>query len=138
LALSAHHKSQILKLDYDVAWTSFGVDLPGVRDALKGKLTGGIHFDVEIGNPTAFDVVIEKNRLEVTHDHTVVVETKLSPVEVAAGQTVQETIELDGALDATLVRRGRDLLDASAWRITLYLEVMEGFEFPVYLLAPER
>jgi len=134
LGRALHHKSQILKCNYDVAWTSVGFDMPSLGSLLSDEVTVGVHFDVEIENPTPFDVVIEDNRLDVTHEGDKVAETRLSPMTVPAGESVTQTIEFDLSVSPAALRKGRELLSRERWKMTLYFQVAERFEFPVFLL----
>lgn len=137
VGLALHHKSQILKCEYSVAWSSVELDLPSLGSLGdlfgNGRLEVGARLTVAIRNPTAFDVQLERNRLVLEHEGTVVATTRLSPLAVPAGQRVEERVGLTLALDPAAVRKGRALLSAAGWRVTLWLEVADGLEFPVYL-----
>ena len=63
LVSSMHHKSQILKAGYDVQWSSIDIDLPSLEELRTGKAFGSLSVDLEITNPTEFDIIIEKSRL---------------------------------------------------------------------------
>lgn len=136
LVLSVHHKSQVLKCEYKVDLDSFGVDTPSLSALLDDKVEVGVHFDVTIHNPTEYEVVIEKNRLELIHGGDPIGVSKLSPVTVEPGATVQHRVELTLEVTASRLGKGLDLLDPDKWEITLYLEVAPRFEFPIYLLRP--
>ena len=135
VGLSIHHKSQILKCDYDVIWTSFGFERPSLMALLDDEVEIAVHIDVSISNPTSFDVAIEDNRLEVRHRGDQVATTSLAPLKVPAKETRRQTIEFRMKVTPSMLRKGRELFDASAWKMALYLEVAPGFEFPIYLLG---
>ncbi|MGH2830115.1 MAG: hypothetical protein ACRDJM_06500, partial [Actinomycetota bacterium] len=137
LVLSVHHKSQVLKCQYDVDWSSFGVDAPGLAALLDDRVEVGVHFDVRIHNPTEFAVEIERNRVELRHGGELVGTTRLSPVAIAPGQTVERRVALSVEMTPSQLRKGLELLDPAAWEATLYLDVAPGFEFPVYLVRRE-
>ncbi|RMH44845.1 MAG: hypothetical protein D6689_01645 [Deltaproteobacteria bacterium] len=134
LVLSVHHKSQLLKLDYDVALSSFGIDLPPLRSVLSREVEMGVHLDVRIHNPTPFDVAIERNRLVLAHDGAPVATGRLAPMSVPAGATVEQRVALSVAIAPGALRRGWALADVDRWSATLYVEVAPGFEFPIYLI----
>lgn len=138
---SLHHKSQLLKCDYAVDWSSFRADLPGAlelaaairHDAVKV----GISFDVTITNPTSIDVEIEDNRLEARQRDALIATTRLPPLRVAAGMAEKVRVELPLIIKPAQVLRIRDLITTEDWTLTLFLQVADNFEFPVYLLMKE-
>jgi len=138
VGLSLHHKSQILKCEYSLEWTSIGFDRPGVVDFVGGLrrdvVQVGVHFDVTIRNPTPFDVQVERNRVEIAKDGQRVAGTRLTPLRVRAGDETRVRMAVPLELTPTQLARGTQLLQAEGWKITLWLEVAPGFEFPVYLL----
>ena len=149
LGQALHHKSQLLKCNYSVDFSSLGFHLPkssgsGWKGVLKsalgavlsGKVEVGAYMTVTIRNPTRFDVEIEKNRIDVKHEETVVANTWLSPVKVPAGETVSHKLDFKIRIDPRVALKGRELLE-NKWRITLYLQIDPNFEFPVYLLSPD-
>ncbi len=133
VAGSLQAKSQILKCVYDVDWASVRVDKPDLGGLLGGEVAVGIGFDVTIDNPTSVAVEIEDNRLELSDsDGLVLARGALTPLTVAAGERVTPHVALTARLEATSLLRGASL-DPRRWRITLYLQVAEDFELPVYL-----
>lgn len=147
LGLALHHKSQILKCVYRPDWSSFALDLPksgsgwvstalrAARALVSGNVELGAQLTVAIENPTPYDVVLEKNRLELAHAGTHVGSTQLSPVRLPAGQTVTQRLRLTLRLNPAVLAKGRELL-RDAWQLTLWLEIRPGFEFPLYLRSP--
>lgn len=134
VVLSAHHKSQLLKCNYSVDLLSARAELPSIRELFDGKLTVGASVKLAIANPTAFDVEVEENRVEITHGKEVLATTRITPFKVAAGQAVKRRIAFQLSTDASAIfDKGRALFK-SGWTITLYLKVASGFELPVYLL----
>jgi hypothetical protein len=132
-----HHKSQILKCNYRVDPKSLKLDLPDWKDLFGGpeaQLT--LHLDLTIENPTRFDVEVEKNRIDIHHAGTPVAVAQLTPVKVPAGGRTQQRLTLPLRLRPQVLReKGRALLEWTQWAITLHLEVVPGFELPVYLLV---
>lgn len=158
LGQALHHKSQILKCEYSVDWKSIGLDLPQLKkgegeggvtgwlkraassawDALTtGNVEVGAHMTVRIKNPTPFDVRLEKNRVEVKHDGTLIANTSISELAIPAGAAREERVAFKVRLNPKALAKGLELLK-NRWAITLYLEIAPRFEFPVYLLTPKR
>jgi len=136
VGLSLHHKSQILKCHYSVVPGSLHLELPDLTDLWKGKggLKINLRMDLQIENPTAYDVEIEKNHLEVVHGDTPIASTSITPLRVPAGGRATPHIELPIELNARALEKGRALLDRALWRATLYLQVTDTYELPIQLL----
>jgi hypothetical protein len=133
VARSVHHKSQILKCRYDIDFKSAKLDLPSLGDLFQGKVAIGVSVGVRIENPTPYDVDVERNRVEVRHQETLVAKTEISPFTVPAGARVQERLSFRATVNPKFVLKGLSLFK-SGWTITLYMLVEPGFDFPVYLL----
>jgi len=136
---SLHHKSQLLKCEYAIDWDSVRADLPGALDLALGvktdKLTIAVGLDVEITNPTSVDVEIERNRLEVRQASQLVAQTQLPTLAVPKGATRTAHLTLPLTVTPSQALRIRELWTTESWTMTLYLEVADGFEFPIYLLT---
>ena len=129
---SIHHKSQLLKCDYSLVSGSFKLSWPKWTTLLTGELRLGIAFDVEVRNPTPFDLVVERSRLELRHEEALVATSELEALAVPAHQTRRQRLALQLAIDAAVLRKGRALLK-DRWNLTLFIRVTETIEFPIYL-----
>jgi hypothetical protein len=137
VGLSLHHKSQLLKCEYALDWTSVRLERPGVLELASGlrhdRLQVGVSFDVTISNPTRFDVEIEDNRLELAKDGQRFASTRVTPLAVPAGGRSRVHMQLPVVLTPGQLARGTELLQAEGWTVTLWLAVAPGFELPIYL-----
>jgi hypothetical protein len=135
---SINHKTQILKCEYDVDWSSFSADIPSVRElalSVAGdSITIGMRFDVTIKNPTTIPVEIEENRLEVKQQDQLVALSALPRVRVAPGATEKVTVKLPLTIKPSQALRIRELITTQDWSITLWLQVDDGWDFPIYLV----
>jgi hypothetical protein len=135
---SINHKSQILKCEYDVEWSTFGADVPSALDLMAAyksdAITVGIHFDVKVTNPTAIDVEIEDNRFEIKQADQIVALTSLPKMKVKAGATERVTIKVPLTIKPSQALRIRELLTTKGWTFTLWLQIDDDFEFPIYLV----
>ena len=136
---SLHHKSQILKCDYVVDWSSFRPELPSALDLARAinrdAITVRASIDVTVTNPTAVDLEIEDNRVEVRHAGKLVATSQLPRLAVDAGETKRVTLTLPLTVPPSQVMEIRSLITTQDWTITLWLEVADGFDFPVYLMT---
>ncbi len=135
---SINHKTQILKCSYDVDWSSFSADVPSAYELAlaisSDTITVGLHFDVAITNPTAVDVEIEDNRLEVRQHDQLVAQTQLPRLHVRPGTTEKVTVQLPLSIKPSQALRIRELITTKHWAMTLWLHVDEDWDFPIYLL----
>lgn len=134
LGLALKDKSQILKCRYTVDWASVQVDKPGLGGLLKGEVQVGVSFEVEIDNPNALPVRIEKNRLVAEDDGKVIAEGRLAPFEVPANGKSTTRVGLDVTVKASSLLEGASFNPAS-WGLILYLELSDDFELPIPLAA---
>ena len=135
LGLALHHKSQILKCSYSVVLTSFKPKLPGLFDLRRDEIPLGLRFEVDIENPTAVDVELEDNRLEVSHDGEVVATSSLEPVRIPAKTTTRQKVGLTIKLKPSMALKGRALADLDRYKMVLWVKLAPGFEMPFYLLG---
>lgn len=137
LGLAVHHKSQVLKCSYDLDWRSIRFETPSLGSLLSGVVSVGARVDLEIVNPTAFDLVLEDSRLQVDHTGRNVANTVVDHLQAPARGKAKQTLHFTLKLNAIEVaRRGTDLLD-DKYSLTLWIQVAEDFEWPIYLrLAP--
>jgi hypothetical protein len=132
VARSFHHKSQLLKCRYTVVPGTLSFSRPRLLSLLRGQVKVQVAFDLQIENPTPFDVAIEDNRLVVKHGETPVAESRLAPLAVPAQDKRVQRLKLSIEARPSVLLKGRKLLQ-DAWDVTLYLRVAEGLELPIYL-----
>jgi hypothetical protein len=126
LATSLNAKTQILKCQYKLDWSTLDYRLPSLSD-----LSVGLSFVVEITNPTEIDVRIERSRVEVRNSGKYFSEVRLAPIAVPAGQTVRQPVSLSVEIALSRLLEWRELIQGD-WEVTWWIEVEEGWEFPVY------
>ncbi len=126
LADSAHAKSQILKCQYRVDWSSLDYELPSFSD-----LSLGLSFDVEITNPTEVDVRIEDSRLEIQNDHRYFATANMGQIQVAAGQARRQKVEIRLQVAISRLLEFRSLMD-KPWDFILWVSMDKDWEFPIY------
>jgi hypothetical protein len=134
LGVALKDKSQILKCRYTVDWASVQIDKPGLGGLLKGEVQVGVSFEVEIDNPNALPVRIEKNRLVAEDEGKVIAEGRLAPFEVPANGRSRTRVGLDVTVKASSLLEGASFNPAS-WGLILYLELTDDFELPIPLAA---
>ncbi len=128
LAGSINAKTQILKCQYRVDWSTFDYKLPSMSD-----LTVGLSVDIEIHNPTDVDVLVEDSRLEVENKEKHFATVQIGRIEVPAGETRRERVDLKLEISLGRLLEYKELLVAKDWKFTLWIQVDEDWEFPIYI-----
>ena len=131
VALSIHHKSQILKCEYEVNWESFNTNLTSLKALFFGKETAQFTFDLTIHNPTAFDVDIEHSTLSIWQNSVLISKTQLEPIAVASGKTAVHPIQINTQMDLNNLSHWRQL--TQGWEVFLEFEVLPGIPFMLAL-----
>lgn len=138
---SLHHKSQLLKCDYQLDTSSLHADTPSALDLVTGlkrdRITITAGFDVTVTNPTGIDVEIENNRLELRQHGELIAQAQLPRGKVPAHGVQRLAVTVPLSIAPSQALHVRQLLTTKAWSLTLYLEVADGFEFPIYLLTAD-
>jgi hypothetical protein len=139
IALSVHHKSQILKCEYSVDWSSVHAETPSTIDLINAartdSLTVAVTFEVTVTNRTPVDVEIEDNHIEVRQKGQLIAKTQLPRGRVPAGTTKLLAVRIPLEVTPSQALRIRELWTTKDWTITLFVEVTDGFTFPIYLLT---
>ena len=136
LILSMHHKSQFLKAEYDIHWSSFDLKLSSLFESDQQKSLGKLSFDLTIINPTQFDLEVEKSQLLIEKGEHLISKIQLSPLAVAAGDSETITLTLDATSDFSSIDGFGDLLKKD-WRIDWELELFPGIPFIINIVKPD-
>jgi hypothetical protein len=132
LALSIHHKSQILKCQYGVVWSTFDIDMPSFESLKSGKPISKIEFDIAITNPTPYDLNIEDSVLFAKQNGQLVGTVDMSGFDVSSGKTIIKNIKINAAMTTQSLSRFSGLLDG--WQLSLEFELWPGIPFTMKLL----
>jgi hypothetical protein len=132
LALSLHHKSQILKCEYNVVWSSFDIDMPSFESLKNGQAVSKVVFDLAITNPSPFDLRIEENVLLAKQNNNLVGTVDISGFVVPSGKTVIKKIFINAALTTQSLSSFSGLLNG--WQLSLEFELWPGVPFTVKLI----
>ncbi len=124
---SVHHKTQLLKAEYSIDWGSFKLDSPSLAQLFATKSLSKLSFDLEIYNPTEFDIVIENAQLFVEKAELQVAQLDLDGFAVAAGQRKTITVKLDSRADFSSLNDFATLLED--WYIQLHVDIWPGLPF---------
>ncbi len=131
LIASLHHKSQLLKANYDIDFSSFNFDLPSLDNFLNGKALTNASFNLSIENPTQFDILVEQSQLWIEKEDKVIATIDISGFNVPAGEKRDIELKLDSNSNLGKITNFRTLLES--WRVDLHIELWPGIPFIVNL-----
>jgi len=134
LIVSLHHKSQLLKAEYNIDWSSIEYEVPSFSQLANGKALSNLSFDMVISNPTEFDILIEKSQMIVEQKQKIIATVNLSGFELLAGESQRIKIEWDSNSDLSQLSDFGNLLED--WRIDMHLQVWPGIPFVFNLVEP--
>lgn len=132
VGMSMHHKSQILKCDYDIDWSSISINSPSLGKLIKGEQSSKISFDLVIHNPTSFDLTIEKSNLYITREDKLLNKTNMQAFSVASGQTIKHTMQFETLWDYRAINSWSNL--SKGWQINLEFELLPGIPYTIKIL----
>jgi len=135
LLLSLHHKSQLLKAEYDIDWSSFNYQLPDFNTLTKQPSQSNLSFSIEITNPTEFDIQIEPSHVLIFQQDKSIAEINIEGFSIAAGK--KKRIELKFNADSNLSLTSQWSNIFSGWRVDWTVEIWPGIPFVINLLEPE-
>lgn len=127
LIASLHHKSQILKADYSVDWSSIDYDMPSLTQFLNEPALTNLSFDVIIDNPTQFDIIFEESQIFVEKENQLIATIDISGFEIPAGDSRKVKLKLDSTSDLGKITNFREILEH--WRVDLQFELWPGIPF---------
>jgi len=127
LVISLHHKSQLLKADYDIDWSSIQYELPSFTDLTQGKAFSSLSFDMQVNNSTEFDIVVENSILYITQNEKDIATIKLSSFSLPAGETHRIKINLGSNTDFSNLSDFNNLMND--WKINVEIDIWPGIPF---------
>lgn len=134
VARSMHRKSQILKCEYSIDWSSLNFQAPQLSQFLRGEKSAQLRFNLEIHNPTTYDFAVEDSLLSVWHNEKLVSSTKVKAFQVSSGATTLQPMHFTTHLDIN------GLADLSTltqhWKVQLEFQLLPGVPFLVELYNP--
>lgn len=136
IVVSLHHKSQLLKANYDLDWSSIEFDLPTLTQLTSGKALSQFSIDVVIHNPTEFDIVIETSEIVVKQERKIIANIDLDGFALQSGETKRVTLKLDSDSNLSLVSDFDQILNG--WQIDMFIDVWPGIPFMVNIFSQEK
>jgi uncharacterized protein involved in cysteine biosynthesis len=145
LIKSIHNKSQLLKANYSPDWSTIDFKGPSFSEIMSGKLLGGFSMDMQITNPTQFDILVEDTYVMIKKSDYHVARVEMTGFDVLAQQ--EKTIKLEFESMANLPSFNdiknlslNDLKNLSldkinpeelmeGWRVDLYIRIWPGIPF---------
>ena len=132
LIASAHHKSQLLKAQYSIDWSSIRYQLPALSTFLHGEVATELSFDLSINNTTEFDIVIEPSQLIIEKGAYTIAKVDLAEFSVPAGTQQQVAVVLDSISNISNMTADGPLLEG--WRVDLHFQLWPGIPFIIAIV----
>ena len=135
LILSLHHKSQLLKAEYDIDWSSLNYELPSFDELTQGKAFSNLTFEMVVKNPTEFDIDVENSLLFVTQNENEIATINLNSFTLPSGETRRINIDLGSNTDFSNLSEFKNLMNG--WKVNMEIDVWPGIPFIFNLTKPE-
>ncbi len=135
LLQSMHHKSQILKVEYSIDWSSFDFEIATLGEMASGKFIGNVTFDLNIKNSTEYDLLLEKSLLLIEKDEQRISTIEINGFYIPAASDRDISITLDSLSDVSTLKDFEGITDN--WRIDLEIELWPGIPFIVNILTSD-
>jgi hypothetical protein len=135
LVVSLHHKSQLLKAEYDLDWSSISFDLPSFSELSSGKALSNFSMDIVINNPTQFDIIIEPSELYIEQKENLIAKLNINGFALASGENKRITLNMDSDSDLSKLSEFGEL--TKDWNIDMYIDVWPGIPFMLNVFKSE-
>jgi len=131
LVASLHYKSQILKANYTIDWSSFDYQVPTISQLFQGNALSNLSIDMVIDNPTEYDIVIEASQIFITKNELSIATVDLNGFEIPSKENRRVTLKIDSSTNINRLENVNDLLEG--WRVDLQFELWPGIPFTLNL-----
>jgi len=135
LIVSLHHKSQLLKAEYQIDWSSFNYNLPSFSQLTNETASSHLSFEVIISNPTQYDIKIEDSQIYVMKTTQTIAQFDLDGFEVPAGKSQRVTMKLNSVSNLGLIKGFSGILED--WRVDIHIQVWKGIPFIINAVSSE-
>lgn len=130
-----HRMSQVLKCQYDIVPDSWRVRTGLLDPFLTERLDVDASLEVDVFNPTPFDLDLRHLALDVRHQGQTLAAPTFGGLTVPAGTRRRERVTLKIPVALSTLGRGLALFEPG-WEVRLRLRVLPGTELPMTLLRP--
>jgi hypothetical protein len=135
LVISLHHKSQLLKAEYDLDWSSIQFQIPSFSKLANGKALSQFTMDMVINNPTEFDIIIEPSELFIEQKENLIAKLNINGFSMASGETKRITLQLDSNSSLNKLSDFSEL--SNDWNVDMYIDIWPGIPFMINLFKSE-
>lgn len=134
LVISLHHKSQLLKAEYNIDWSSIDFEVPSFSQLTKGKALSNLTFDMIISNPSEYNIEIENSQIFIEQKENMIATIDLNGFSLPAGKSRRVTLTLDSDSDLSQISSFSQILEN--WRIDMHMQVWPGIPFIFNIMEP--
>jgi uncharacterized protein involved in cysteine biosynthesis len=131
---SLHHKSQILKAEYEFIWSSFDAALPSFDAFMNGKALSSFKITLQITNPTEIAIEVEDSVVWIEKFDAQVAQVDLKGFSIEPGQQKEIILSIDSLTDLTQLGDLTDLFEG--WHMDIHLDIWPGIPVVINLIKP--
>jgi uncharacterized protein involved in cysteine biosynthesis len=131
---SLHHKSQILKAEYEFIWSSFDAALPSFDALMNGKALSSFQMTLQITNPTDITIEIEDSVIWIEKFDAQIAQVDLKGFSIAPGQQKEIILSIDSLTDLSQLGELTALFEG--WHMDLHIDIWPGIPVVVNLIKP--
>jgi uncharacterized protein involved in cysteine biosynthesis len=131
---SLHHKSQILKAEYEFIWSSFDAALPSFDALINGKALSSFKMTLQITNPTDIAIEIEDSVVWIDKFEAQIAQVDLKGFSVAPGQQKEIVLSIDSLTDLTQLGDLTEIFNG--WQMDIHLDIWPGIPVVINLIKP--
>lgn len=132
VAMSMHHKSQLMKCEYTIDWDSLKTDWPSISALMNGEQDAKFEVYLEVRNPTPFDLEIENSQLQIFQNLKLVSSTSINAFYVPSGETVKHKLKLSTQFNKNALSNFSGLLEG--WSVQITLDLLPGIPFIIQVV----
>ncbi len=131
LIQSMHHKSQVLKVEYELSFEDIAVSWNALEDLSFGE----IEFTLKINNSTPFDLNFENSTLRLMKNEQTFSTINFSGFNIQSGESKPIRMKIDSVSDFSMLGEFGQWLEG--WRVTLEFDLYPGIPFIMELKKQE-
>ena len=135
LVMSLHKKSQVLKANYAIDWSSFDYRASDLSKIFSAESTSHLSFDLVITNPTQFDIDIEESQIFIFNNSETISQIDLVGFNIPAGDKRKVRMRVNSISNFSLLTDYQRILQE--WKIELHLQVWHDIPFVMKLYSDE-
>ena len=122
--ISAHHKSQVLKMEYNIDWKNVDIEMDSIFTIFKEEGSIAISFPLQVNNLTAYDFELEDSFVVIKQEEREIAHMAISRLFVPAGEVITQNMSANIHINGKSLSGFRELMQG--WNAYLEYELLPG------------